>query len=704
MDNSGNDRIFSKNEGIRRSYRVFLLLLTGILSFLALVFPISIRQDTLPIQVGAVANSDIISPRTVSYESEVLTAKARNDASNSITPIYLPADPSINRGQLEKLNRSLNYISSVRADPYADESQKIADLSLVLSLEFDPELAAQLIALPEERWNDVQDECKRVLEMIMRENIRDYQLPDVVNNIAGLISYSFSPDEILIIQYLTKPFIVPNSLYSEVETEKSRLDAADEVTPVIKTYAEGQAIVLRGQVISQEQYEALVVLNLIRPEQLTKDLIASAALIVVFGFFIVLYFSKRKNSIITDLRSLSLLVISFLIFLFAAKVIIPNRTIIPFFFPLPAFALLLVSLFNLEVSFIFPIILSILVTYGVTTSPELTIFYIITSLVGAIVLGKGKNFAIFVWSALSISLVGFLVVIAYRLSSPSTDMVGLLTLFGTILLNGFASASIAILLQFLLSQLLGLPTPLYLTELSRSDHPLLRYLLQNAPGTYQHSLQVANLAEQAANAIGADALLTRVGVYYHDVGKAQNPSFFIENQPQGSLDSHDDMDPVIAAQTIIAHVHDGVKLAEKHHLPPRIQDFIREHHGTQLTKYQYNRALEAQKDDPNQVDAELFRYPGPQPRSKETGISMLADIMEARVRSTPPKNEDDLTKIIDSVFDHMLKEGNLKNTNLSLQDLTLIHESFHNTLMNTYHPRIPYPEDRQESSDLRKNE
>lgn len=704
MDNPVNNQSQIKKEKIRRTFRVILLILAGILSFFALVFPISLRQDALPLQAGEVASSDITSPRSVSYESEILTIKARNEAANSISPIYLPADPSINRAQLEKLNRALDYISSVRSDPYADESQKFDDLKQVLSLDFDEDIARILISIPEENWIAVQDESQRVLELIMRENIRDYQLPEVINRIPGLISYSFSPEEITIIQYLTQPFIVPNSLYSEFETEKSRLDAANLIAPVIKTYAEGQAIVSRGQVITPEQYEALVRLNLIRPEQLTKDYIAAAALVTVFCLFIILYFSKRKNTSISDIRSLIVIAISFLLFLLAAKVIIPNRTIIPFFYPLPAFALLLVSLFNFEVSFIFPIILSILVTYGVTTTPDLLVYYIVTSIVGATVLGKGKNLVSFIWSALSISFAGFLVVIAYRLSNPLTDMVGLVTLFGTIVLNAFASASIALLLQFLLSQLLGLPTPIYLTELSRSDHPLLRFILQNAPGTYQHSLQVANLAEQASNAIGADALLTRVGVYYHDAGKAQNPSFFIENQPQGSIDSHDDMDPVIAAQTIIAHVHDGIKLAQKYHLPPRIQDFIREHHGSQITKYQYNRALEQQQDDPSQVDVELFRYPGPQPRSKETGISMLADITEARARSTPPKNEEELVKLLHSVFDYIYKEGNLKNTNLTLKDLTLIQESFHKTLMNSYHPRIPYPEDRQEDSTEPENE
>ena len=528
----------------------------------------------------------------------------------------------------------------------------------------------------------------------MRENIREHQISEMANNIPGLINYSFSTEESQLIQSLTRSFLVPNSLYSEFETEKARLAAADQVAPVIKTYAEGQAIVLRGQIITPEQFEALVKLNLIRPENLTKDYISSAALVLVFCVFIILYFSRRKNHSISDLRALLVITIAFLIFLFAAKVIIPNRTIIPFFFPLPAFALLLVSLFSFEISIFFPIILSVLVTYGVTSNPELLVFYLVTSLVGALILGNGKNIARFVWAAISIAAVGILIVVSFRLTNPSTDVVGLLTLSGTILLNGFASASIAILLQFLLAQLLGYPTPLLLTELSRSDHPLLRYILQNAPGTYQHSLQVSNLAEQAANSVGADVLLTRVGAYYHDAGKAQNPAFFIENQPQGSIDSHDDMDPIIAAQTIIAHVTDGVKLAEKYHLPPRLIDFIREHHGTQLTRYQYNRALEQQKDDPDQVDAELFRYPGPQPRSKETGILMLADITEARARSTPPKNEQELETLLHSVFENIHKDGGLKATNLTLSDLTKIQESFHKTLMNTYHPRIPYPEDR----------
>ena len=330
--------------------------------------------------------------------------------------------------------------------------------------------------------------------------------------------------------------------------------------------------------------------------------------------------------------------------------------------------------------------------YGITNSIDLTIFYILTSLVGTLALGRGKKTVNFLYAGIGIALAGILIITAYRLTNPFTDLIGLFTLYGATFLNGFASASLALLLQFLLSQLLGLPTPMHLIEISRSDHPLLKRILQFAPGTYQHSLQVSNLAEQAAESIGADALLTRVGSLFHDSGKSTNPTFFIENQVPGSLDSHDDMDPIIAAQTIIQHVHNGVALAEKYHLPPRLQDFIKEHHGTQVTRYQYNRAVEQQNKDFAKVDVELFRYPGPKPQTKETGILMLADSCEARARAELPKNEEDLRIIIKKVFDYIFSEGLLENTNLTLRDLKTIQESFFHTLSKTYHPRIKYPE------------
>jgi uncharacterized domain HDIG len=200
------------------------------------------------------------------------------------------------------------------------------------------------------------------------------------------------------------------------------------------------------------------------------------------------------------------------------------------------------------------------------------------------------------------------------------------------------------------------------------------------------------LAEQAAEDIGADALLVRVGALYHDAGKAINPLFFVENQVPGKLNPHDDLDPVTSAATIIQHITDGVLLARKYHLPPKIQDFIREHHGTLFTRYQYTKAVQAAGNNPDEVNQDLFRYPGPKPQSRETALIMLADGCEARARAEIPKDEEELRTMVKKVFDFVEREGQLDDTTFTFRDLNQASESFVNTLKNTYHPRLQYPE------------
>jgi putative nucleotidyltransferase with HDIG domain len=271
------------------------------------------------------------------------------------------------------------------------------------------------------------------------------------------------------------------------------------------------------------------------------------------------------------------------------------------------------------------------------------------------------------------------------------DIIGFLTLIGAAAFNGLASASVALLLQYIFAQTLGLTTALNLLDISRPDYPLLQFFLRTAPGTYQHSLQVANLAEQAAERIGADPLLTRVGALFHDVGKTANPAFFIENQIPGNVDKHHDIAPEDAASTIIRHVTDGVQMAHKYRLPRRLEDFMLEHHGTLITRYQYSQAVEAANGDVTKVDIEKFRYPGPQPRSRETALLMLADAVEARTRAERPASDDDLRALVHNVIELVQKHGQLDDTLLTLRDLSLITESFATTLRGQYHPRIQYP-------------
>jgi putative nucleotidyltransferase with HDIG domain len=272
----------------------------------------------------------------------------------------------------------------------------------------------------------------------------------------------------------------------------------------------------------------------------------------------------------------------FLFFLLSARLIIPTNMLMPYAFPLASFGLVIAALFGTELALVACLPLAILVPYGYPNSLELTFFYLISSLFGVLALGRARRLSTFLWAGMAVAISGASVVWVFRLPSPATNLEGLATLTLAAFFNGLASTSIAILLHSLLAQFLGMVTPIQLLDLTRPDHPLLRLLLRDAAGTYQHSLQVANLAEQAAERIGVDPLLIRAGALYHDVGKTLNPFFFIENQPPGFVNPHENLDPADSARIIIRHVPDGLELARKYRLPRCIKEFISEHHANTL--------------------------------------------------------------------------------------------------------------------------
>jgi hypothetical protein len=312
-------------------------------------------------------------------------------------------------------------------------------------------------------------------------------------------------------------------------------------------------------------------------------------------------------------------------------------------------------------------------------------------MLGVLVLRKAERISSFFWAGAGISAAGAMVILAFRLVDQTTDWLGLVTLIGATLAYGLASVSLAVLLQFFLAQALGLTTTLQLMEISRPDNELLKQILRKAPGTYQHSLQVANLAEQAAELIEADAFLVRVGSLFHDAGKLVNPGYFIENQIPGAPNPHDKLTPLESSQVIVKHVTDGVVLAQQHKLPKRIQDFILEHHGTMLTRYQYGAALEAAGGDRELVDKEAFRYPGPKPQSVETALVLLADGVEARARAERPDDEEAIRALVEDTVGRRRDLGELDDTSLRMKDIKVITESFITTLKGVYHPRIQYP-------------
>ena len=669
----------------------------ALIIFLILVVPISFRQSTSQLDIGDVSSQNITAPRNFSYESEILTENARTEAEKSVQPVYLDADPSITRKQVEKLRVILNYISAIRSDTYASNDQKIEDIQMLSDIVVSSVNAEDLLELDDESWASIQEECLYLLEEIMRNSIREDQIATMQRNISTQISFDFDETESGIINQIVSQLTVANSLYSNESSSEAIEAARDEVDPVTVTYVSGETIVSSGEVIDALTWEALQELGYTEPKNKFVDYISAGLLTIIILAFNILYVIRIRQTSGKTIQDIPVIAAFFLIFLIAAKLIIPNHTILPYLFPIAAFGLTISSLYDYETGLIFSISLSILAAYNESTSIDLAIYYLIPTAIAIFILGRGRRITIFFMAGLAIAVSGSALVIAYRLLNSFLDFSGVGTLVGAAFVNGFGSISLALIFQYFLSQITGKTTALQLMDLARPDHPLLQELLINAPGTYQHSLQVSNLAEQAAKEINADALLSRVGALYHDVGKLKNPLFFIENQPVTQIDTHDQLDPVVSSSTIIKHVEDGVKLAHQYRLPPQILAFIKEHHATSLTRYQYNQAVE-KSGGSEKVDANLFQYPGPNPNSKETALLMLADGCEARVRAASPESFEEINEIISKAIDSYLNNGYLSNTDLTLNDLRLIKHSFTKTLKNTYHQRVKYPKNNEEKS------
>ena len=673
-------------------YPILLIVFSGLV-WLALLVPLVGGFSYSPLRLGQVASYDIHAPSALSFESAVETEKQREIAASFITAIYSPPDIGIAREQLERLRSVLIFIDNVRDDTYASTEQKLTDLAALEDLQLSRDLVLQILGLSEVRWQSVFEESINVLEQVMRTTIREDRLNDALQRVPSLVSLTLADDQVSIIVSLVTEFVAPNSLYDEALTENARQQARNQVDPVLVSYAAGQTIAQRGQVITERELEVLQAYGLTQPQGRWQD-VASSFLMTIFvsaffAFYVRRFSQLAKNP--SSSRRLVVLAALFALFLLLARLTIPGHTVVPYIFPLMGYGLVVAALYGPKLAIVTIWPLSILTTYNLPYSMDLAVFYALSSLFGVLALQRAHRVITFFYAGAAIAVSGAAIAILYRILEQNADWIGLATLAGAAVVNGVASASLALVAHYLMAQLLGQTTGLQLTELSRPDHPLLQYILRNSPGTYQHSLQLANLVEQAAERLGANAQLARVGALYHDAGKAMNPYYFIENQPTADINPHDDIDPSFSAQTIIQHVPDGVELARKYRLPKVIQDFILEHHGTLITRYQYTRAVQAAGGDASKVDMEAFRYPGPRPQSRETALLMLADGCEARMRAEHPKDEEELRALIKSTIESRREAGQLDDTSLTLQDLNDIADSFTATLRGVYHPRIQYP-------------
>jgi hypothetical protein len=412
--------------------------------------------------------------------------------------------------------------------------------------------------------------------------------------------------------------------------------------------------------------------------------------VALIGLILSLYLKQFRPPAFSKPRHLWLLIWLVILFLGLAWLMMPGQPRLAYLYPLAALAVLATSLSEARFSMLITILMGLITAYWSDGSLQVTVYVMLSGLMGVLSLGQTVRMNRVLWSGAYVALSNVMVSLIFTLLSRNIGPFGLLELLAIGVANGALSASLALVTLFLLGNLFGITTSLQLTELSQPTHPLLQRLLLHTPGTYHHSLMVGNLAEQAAERIGADALLTRVGAYYHDIGKLQQPALFVENQLAGTEIKPANLDPQTYAQYIIDHVSEGLKLAKKHRLPADIRACIAEHHGTSLVKFFYHQAIE-QTADPNQVDEASFRYPGPKPGSKETALLMLADSCEAAVRATQPGSVEELERLVNRIIIGKISEGQLDECDLTLHELKLTRQTFVKILQGVFHQRVAYP-------------
>lgn len=648
------------------------------------------KDELLDLQIGDVAPRDIVALRSQTYISEIQLDAAQSAASASVAPVYDPPDTRISRQQVTNAQAALNFINSVRSDSYATSQQKSRDLAELTEVDLTQATIIVILRMTDVRWEATKAEVMRVIEEVMSDQVRSDQLVQAQQRIPSLVSVMLSVEEAKIVSSIAGEFIIPNSLFNEVATNQARASALEAVEPVQAIFGQGQTIVGRGQVVEELDMEAMQALGLLEKEiGVFEKYVPSATVSILVTVIMALYLNRQRPDFFKHPRKPIFLALVVLIFLAGAQVSAPQRVLMAFVFPSAALGMLVAVALGTHMGLAVTLLFSILLGVIVENRQDVVIYHIVGSTVAILALGNAARVNNYFWAGLA-AAGGHAAVILLGLGDPLLDLTGIAELLIAGVASGAISASLTLMGFFLLGTAFDITTALQLVELSRPNHPLLAELLRVAPGTYQHSLHVANLAEQAAQDIGANSLLTRVSALYHDIGKSRRPSHFVENQIEG-VNPHDRLDPHSSAQIIIDHVRDGDAMARRHRLPSIIRAAITEHQGTLTTMYQYQNALEDTSEDIGDIDIKDFTYPGPKPQSRETALLMLADGCEAKARADLPQNEEEIGEIVRHIITRIVQHGQLNECSLSLADLEKVRMSFVNTLKGFYHSRLKYP-------------
>ncbi|MCO7175685.1 HD family phosphohydrolase [Sporolactobacillus kofuensis] len=661
------------------------------------------------VKLHEIAPSDIQSPiDTVDTQA---TQEKRQEAIGS-TPSAYAYNKNLGLIQVEKVGDLFDTIAAVKKDdkitsdsPQGAIDHAVSSIANRLADSADSKLShstlSALLTASDHNLQIAEDIASTSIYEAMSDKVGWNDLQRVQDKASAQLPSSVLNDRIRkALNEVLHAYITANYSFDANATKLNKQEAARNVDNVV--IHQGEVIVKKGELVTNDMIRQLKLVGLLDEH---FNIIPFIGLLLLIGFIMFIfwfeYYRFREKH---PKYSVKFLYIYALMFTGAATLMkicsflrLTNVSGISYLVPLAMATLIIRILLSERVAVVSGLLLALVgsILYGISAKAaifdsNMAIYLLLSSLSGALVLRKRQARPKIIQTGGSIALVNVLVVLSLLMFQNTP-----FTLINTSLSLGFAAISgfIAVILTNGLMPLFetgfSILSPIRLIELSNPNHPLLRKILIEAPGTYHHSLMVANLAERACGVIGANGLLARVAAYYHDVGKTKRPRFFVENQMDG-VNPHDKISPQLSRTIIISHPYDGADILRDYHMPKEIIDIAEQHHGTTLLKYFY---VKAQEQSEKPIDESEFRYPGPKVQSKEAAVVELADSIEAAVRAMKNPNPVKVNNLVKSIFNDRLSDGQFDECDITLKELKSVEKSIDETLRGVYHSRIEYPKD-----------
>ncbi len=691
------------DKNIIQKISIFFILLTAI----TLVLSINFFPDKILLKEGQICSKDILSPGDFEFVDLEATQNLREKAAKSIKEVY-----DLNLANIENVEKQIDSLFS-KIKEYKekiDESSKdtnddvtengrrltddeLNEMANEINEDFGLYISEQVIAsclqLDNLSLEKIRVDIKSSMRKIMEQGIKIDDLENAKKQLIREISeISLDHHDALIASEIATSLLLPSLFLNEKDTEKRRQEAIASVDDVIRTIQKGQIIIRKGEVVTSEDIAILNALGLKNPKINFSKIIGILMITAICLLLIFLYLSYFYPDIYENINKLILLGIISIFVVLLAKIASQASG---YLMPIASASMLIAISLSPNIAILLTVLLSLLIGF----IPGGGLNYILVSVISGIVaiysIRKATQRSSLTRAGLIIAGVNIITISALGLiNNDGYYLILQNSLWGV--LNGFLAVILTIGILPFLESYFDITTSFKLMELSNPNQPLLKKMILEAPGTYHHSIVVGNLSETAAEEIGSNGLLARVGAIYHDIGKIKRPYFFTENQ-EAYKNIHDEMEPSLSALVIASHVKEGLELAEKNKLPKDITDIIAQHHGTNLITYFFHRALKENGSNVDAVAEENYRYSGPKPQTKEAGIILLADSLEAATRSLTNPTATRIKTLVKEIIQKNLENGQLEECDLTLKDLDIIGDSFSRILTGMFHSRVEYPDE-----------